>query len=270
MLRFVALTVGTGLVLGMASAEDTPADKLIRKAIADLEAGRAKLDDQLEHAKVDKAIRELESVVDGDEKPAKPAALAFEVTPALLKKKFAATRAVYNPKNGELTLAYDFPGKAALSDFNVTDQKIAIAKKTLMMDAAETLQHKAKWKSFTVSTTLHFKGMRSIGISSTNGSHLGSGGANPDTMYLNATDAGTTTKIVPDKVRSGTVVIGLSVNENKTSGVWGTERLALPTSRKDDVHQLTFHAGTEGCGFSNLVIVGVPDPAWLKEFLGAE
>lgn len=246
--------------------EPTPAEKLIKKAIADLEAGRDKLEDSLEQAKIDKAVRELEAVIGEEEKDPKPEKLTFEVTPALLKKKFAG-KAVFNAKTGELTLAYDFAAKNSLSDFEVMDQKVAVNRKILGLDAGETLTHKAKWKSFTVGTVIHFKGMRGIGIKSTNESYLDSGGDNPDTMYLGVPGSGRTAKIVPDKFRSGTVPIGFSVTGSKASASWGEDRLALPTVRKEDIHQIILVAGTEGCAFSNLIIVGVPDPVWFKEFL---
>lgn len=266
MLRIISSLAICLLAATLLAEEPTPGEKLIKKAIADLEAGRDKLDDSLEQAKIDKAIRELEAVIGEEEKDPKPEKLTFEVTPAMLKKKFAG-KAVFNAKTGELTLAYDFPGKNSLSDFEVTDQKVAVNRKMLGLDAAEKLTHKAKWKSFTVATVIHFKGMRGVGINTTNGTHLGSGGANPDTMYLGVPGTGGTSKIIPDKFRSGTVHIGLSVTGAKTSAHWGEDRLALPTALKEDIHQVILVAGTEGCAYSNLIIVGVPDPAWLKEFL---
>lgn len=267
---FLPGVVTSVLISSLVFAEDpTPAEKLIRKAIADLEAGREKLGDPLDQAKVDKAVRELEFVIAGDEQEdAKPAPLMFEVSPSLLKKKFSATRAVFNSKTGELMLVYDFSNKTSLADFDVGDHKVVVARKTLVLDGAENLPHKGKWKSFAMTAVLHFKGMRGIGVLSSNGSHIASGGANPDTMYLGAQDGGGASKIVPDKLRSGTIPIGFSITSSKTSANWGDERLSVPTVRKDDSHQIILSAGTEGCGFSNLVIVGVPDPGWLKEFLG--
>jgi hypothetical protein len=266
MLRIICSLAICLLAAGLLAEEPTPGEKLIQKAIADLEAGRGKLGDLLEQSKIDKAIRELEVVIGEEEKDPKPEKLTFEVTPAMLRKKFAG-KAVFNSKTGELTLAYDFASKNSLSDFEVSDQNVAVSRKMLGIDAADKLTHKAKWKSFTVATVIHFKGMRGVGINTTNGTHLASGGANPDTMYLGVPGTSGASKIVPDKFRSGTVPIGLSVTGVKTSAHWGEDRLALPTALKEDVHQITLVAGTEGCAFSNLVIFGVPDPAWFKEFL---
>ncbi len=147
---------------------------------------------------------------------------------------------------------------------------MAVAKRVLFIDAGDNLTHNAKFKSFTIATVINFKGMRKIGISSTNGSHLGSGGQNPNTIYMGVPDGNGASKIVPDKVRSGTVPIALSVTPSKTSIRWGDERLASAPARKEDVHQIVVHGGVEGCAYSNMVIVGVPDPAWFKEFLASE
>lgn len=251
------------------AADQTPAEKAIAKALADLEAARTKLEDPLEQAKIDKAIGQLELIAAGEEPDAKPAPLAFAVPPALLKKKFGG-KALFNSKSGELTLVYDFSNKLQLSDFDVANQKLLVANKALYLDAAEILQHKAKFRSFAVAALIHIKSMRSVGITSTNGSHLGTGGLNPDTLYLGVPDGAGASKMIPDKARSGTIPVALSVTAGKTSVRWGDERLASPTVRKDDVHQIVLQAGAEGCAYSNLMIVGVPDPDWFKEFLDAQ
>ncbi len=256
-----------------AAADQTPSEKAISEAIKVLEKERDAIDDAIEQAKVDKAIRELESLIedpDGQSMPkAKPAPITFDVTPVMLKKKFAG-KAVYNAASGELTLTYDFPGKGQLTDFDVDDARVLVTKKTLLIDAGDKLTHVAKFKSFTASAMMTFKGMRGVGIASTNGSNLGTGGARRDTIYLRVPDAAGTNKIVPGNIRSGTVPISLTVTPTKTSIRFATEKLSQPTVRKDDVHQVVLNAGTEGCGFSNLIIVGIPDPVWLKEFLEAE
>lgn len=239
------------------------ADRSIVAAIAGLEKARAATEDPAEQAKIDAAVRELETIIEG-----KPD-IDLEITPALLKAKFAG-KAVYNPKNGELTLTYDFPGKGQLADFETKDSKAIIAKKHVVLEAADNLKHRAKWKRFTVTATMSHKGMRGVGIASTNGSHLGTGGANPDTLYLGVAGGPTVSKVVPANIRSGNVPVSLSVTPARTTVRYGTETLAQPTLKANDTHQVELLAGAEGCAFTNLVISGTPDPQWLKHFLEAE
>lgn len=251
------------------SADESRADKAIGKAIADLEAVRDSLSDPLDKAKIDKAVRELEAVVGGEEDTTKPVPLNFVVKPATLKKKFGG-KAAFNAKTGELTLAYDFGQKSQLSDFEVNDLKVVLKDKFLLVDSGDSLQHIAKFKSFGVSTIMLIKAMRGPGIASTNGSNLGMDGDNPDTVWVQAANGGRAHKLVPAHVRSGRIPVTFSVTPAKCSINYGNERLATPTVKKDDIHQIVFVGGPEGCGFSNLVITGVPDPVWFQDFLGAE
>ena len=254
------------------AADPTPSEKAITEAIKLLEAKRDTIDDAIEQAKVDKAIRELEALIEDPDNPkpeAMPAPIDFDVTPAMLKKKFAG-KAIFNPKTHELTLTYDFAGKAQLSDFEVNDTKAVVSKKFLGIDAGDKLKHVARFKTFTASAVMSFKGMRGVGIESTNGSQLSTGGRAFDTVILRVADSQGASKIVPANVRSGTVPISLSITTGKTSIQFAAEKLSQPTARKGDIHQVVLVGGVEGCGFGNLTIVGVPDTAWLKDFLAAE
>lgn len=270
MIRCLILIATMSLLANAAvDADESRVDKAIAKAIADLEAVRDTLSDPLDKAKIDKAVRELEAVVGGEEDTTKPPALAFVVKPATLKKKFGG-KAIFNAKTGELTLAYDFSQKLQLSDFEVNDLKVLLKDKTLYVDSADKLRHVARFKSFTVSAVMAIKAMRGPGIASSNGTHLGTGGLNPDTVWVQAIQGGNAGKIVPDNIRSGRIPVTFTVSPTKSSISYANERLATPTVKQDDIHQIILVGGTEGCGFSNLVITGVPDPVWFKEFLGPE
>ena len=120
-------------------------------------------------------------------------------------------------------------------------------------------------------TGMLIQAMRNAGIFSTNGSHFGMGGLNPDTLYLHtAGNAVTVQKIVPANLRSGAIPFQFGVNLAKTSVLFGSERLTQVTVKATDVHQLVFDGGVEGMGLSQLVITGIPDPVWFKEFLEAK
>lgn len=258
---------------GEKPAEKSTAEAAIADAIKLLEARRETAGDVFEQAKIDKAVRELEALIEDPDAPKPesppPPKITFEVTAAMLKKKFAG-KPNYNDKSGELTLTYDFAGKAQLSDFAVNDAKVAINKKKLGIDAGDSIQHVAKFKSFTVSAEMTFKGMRGPGISSSNGSRISAGGPNGKAVVLGVPGGPGIGKPVANNISFGTIPISLTVTPQKTSLRYGPEKLSQPTVRKDDIHQIVLVGGPEGCAFENLIIVGVPDPAWLKDFLGAE
>ena len=256
---------------GVANSDDkTPSEKALAKAIALLEMERDAIDDGIEQARIDKAIRELETMIgDPEHRPPKPVVLDFEVSQSALKKKFSG-KAVYNTKTGELTIAYDFAGKGQLSDFEVNDAKVAVAKKFLAIDAGDKLTHVARFKSFTASTIMSFKSMRGCGVFSSNGSGLVIGGPRQDSIRLVSADGRSMAKVVNPKLRSGSIPVSLTVTASKTSASFADERIGAQTVRPDDVHCVVLDSGTEGCAFSSLTITGIPDPAWLKEFLAAE
>jgi hypothetical protein len=142
--------------------------------------------------------------------------------------------------------------------------------KSIVLDGGEQLTHVAKFKAFTVSGVLGVKAMRWGGVSSTNGSALKIGGANPDTLYLEIAGGEMAYKIVPDRLRTGSIPFQFSVTPKKSSLNYGPERLSKPTEQPDDIHQIVLVGGDEGMGFANLTIVGVPDPEWFQQFLEAD
>lgn len=266
MVRYLASVVVV-LAAGMAfAAEQSPSDKVIAEAIAMMEAKRDRIADPLEQARIDKAIRELEALIsDASDKPHE----GVIVDANLLRKKFAG-KPVYDPKSGELTLKYDFPGRPQLADFDVGEKRVLVTKKMLGMEAGDELKHVAKFKTFTVSVTMTFKSMNGAGFGSSNGSGMSTGGAGFDTVYLSSPGSPTAAKIVPDNARRGGIPVMFNVASQKISLRYAREVLTVPSHRPDDVHQLVLRGGNDGCGFSNLEIVGIPDPAWFVEFLKAE
>lgn len=271
MLRLTICVVFACVLSGWVwAAEQSPSEKAIAEAIALLESKRDTIGDALETAKIDKAIRELEALIEDPDhpKPAETPEIKFEVKTSVLKKKFVG-KPTYNSKTGELTIDYDFAGKPPLADFESTNAKVVVQKKVMLVDAGERLTHVAHFKNFTATAVLTIKGMRGAGLASTNGSQLKTGG-NGDTIFLEVAGALGARKALPFNQRSGNIPVSLSINSSKTSIRFSNELLAAPTARKDDLHQVILVSGAEGCGFSNLVITGVPDPAWFKEFLETE
>ena len=251
------------------AAEPSASDEAIAESIVLLEARKAQIDDPLEQAKIAKAIEELESMLDEAPKAGNVPAVGFEVKPSVLRKKFQG-RSAYNVKTGELALIYDFSKKEQLRDFEGKNAKPIVANKGLFLDGSDHLSHIAKFKSFTVTGVIAMKSMNGGGVGSSNGSHIGLGGNNHDTLFMNVTGGPNVTAIVPAKFRTGTVPFQLSINSSKTAVRLGSERLTNGTAKKDDTHQVEFDGGTEGYAFSNIVIIGVPEPKWFKEFLEAK
>jgi|GEM_PF-6048457 len=261
------------LTINLTLAEDetktSPADEAISSAINVLEGKLEKTEDTLSQAKIHRAISELKAIREAEQTVEQLNAVDFEVDPTVLKNKFQA-RTIYEPKVGILTLVYDFSKKDQLLDFTTDNSKAIVMKRSLIIDGSDHVTHRVKFKSFTVKGLWGLKTMRGGGILSTNGSHLGVGGLNQDTLYLGVPGASTISKIVPQKIRSGVIPFEFGVSPQKTAVTFGSERLTHPTVKKDDMHQIVLDGGTEGYAFSRLTISGVPEPKWFQEFLEAE
>ena len=265
-----ALLLLSAIPLGVIyGADASVSDEAITDSIVLLEARKAQTDDPIEQAKIAKAIDELESMLEAAPKAANAPAVGFEVKPTVLRKKFQG-RAAYNIKTGELALIYDFSKKEQLRDFEGKNAKPIVANKGMFLDGSDHINHIAKFKSFSASGVIAIKSMNGGGVGSSNGSHIGMGGLNHDTLYMNVAGGPNVTAIVPGKVRTGAVPFQLSVTSAKTSVRFGSERMTQVTVKKDDVHQIEFDGGAEGYAFSNIVIVGVPEQKWFKEFLEAK
>ncbi len=277
MLRHLMSTLLVCTFAGVVIAADkTPAELAIAKAISLLEAEREKAEDPLERAKIDKAVRELEVLMDDPDADSKPNAgkssIKFVVKPAVLKKKFGG-KSVFNAKTGELTLTYDFSQKGQLADFETKSVKAPIAQGTVLIDGSETLTHIAKFKSVSVSTNMSFKSMRGCGISSTGGAKFYTGGQFLDTIYLAVDGSEGAAGVVAVNRRTGTVPVALAISPSVASVRFAEDRLVVKIGKNavpghEEIHQLVFEGGVEGAGFSNIIIAGIPDPEWFKEFVG--
>lgn len=250
------------------AADQSPSEKAIAKAIAGLEADRDKMTDAIEQSKIDKAIRELEGLVESDREPELPSAAADKIL-AALKKKFAG-KVVWKEKTGELILAYDFIGKPQLADFDVGSKRVILQRRILALEAGDELKHNARFKSVQVSVVMGFKAMNGSGLASTNGATFTTGGPGQDAITLIEPGGGNTWKVVGDRIRRGNIPVWFKVTPEKVSVQYVKDVLTAPMNRPGDVHQVILRGGNEGCAFSNLVISGVPDPAWLNEITEGE
>lgn len=261
-LSFVCLIV-------VQAADQSASESAISESIVLLEARKAQADDPAEQAKIAKAISELESLLSEPPKPANVPALGFDVKPTVLKKKFQG-RSAYNIKTGELTLIYDFLKKEQLKDFTFKAGNPIVANKALFLDGSDAMTHIAQFKSFAVIGVVGIKSLKATGIGSTNGTLFGTGGEKLDAIYLNVPGTPLLSSIVPASLRSGRIPFQFSITPEKTAVRWGTERMTHETIKKNDTHQVMLTGGTEGAAFGNLIITGVPEPKWFKDFLEAK
>ncbi len=266
MFRTVMCGVILLLSLTAMAEEKSPSEKAISEAISMMEARRDAIVDPLERARIDKAIRELEVLL---EEPASKPLGGFAIDMELLKKKFAA-RPVYDPKSGELTLKYDFPGKAQLADFEYRDKQVSLTKKSLSIEADGEVKHLARFKSFSVSAVMTIRTMSGAAIGSTSGFSLMAAGDNHDAAILLPLNGAAPFKVVAPRLRSGSIPVQFRMSPEKITVRYGGETLSMPNPQSDAVHQLVLRGGNDGCMFSNLEIVGVPDPVWFKDFAKSE
>jgi hypothetical protein len=266
---FVIVALSLVPSISFAADKDDPAEDAIRAAIAVLEAKLGETENASAQSKISRAIRELEAVlaIPAKTEPAPP--ISFDVKPAQLKKKFSG-RAIYEAKSGLLSITYDFTNRDQLKDFAFANANPIVANRVLLVGGADKLTHIAKFQSFSVKGIIVVKTMWSGGVSSTNGSYFMLGGRLRNEVFLHlAGNSGHLNKYVADAVKSGPVSFQFSINSAKTSLQYATERLTQATKQDQDIHQIVFDGGTEGYGFSNIVISGIPDPTWFQGFLEA-
>lgn len=256
------LLVAGGVV---AAADKTPGELAIEEAIKLLEARSEKLEDPLDRGKVDKAIRELEAMV-GVVKPEPPPAPPSPPQPPLqieaeqVRKRFGANKATYFPKTGIIKLEYGFSGgKGELADFDIGQKRVLQARKSLAVEAGDEIKHIAKWKTVTVEATISGKSLNGSGVGTSTGALL-------TARQPNAVLIGGGKPVVKAVRFRPAVPVAFDVNAEKVSGKYGTEVLATPFTSEES-HQVVLRGGSDGCAFGELIISGVPDHAWLKDFL---
>ena len=186
-----------------------------------------------------------------------------------LKRKFAG-KLFWKEKTGELTLAYDFAAKHQLSDFEVGEKRVLVAKKALGVEAGDELRHLAKFKTLTVSVVMGLKSMNEAGVGSSNGAWFTTGGTGHDAITAISPEGPLNYKVVPERFRKGNIPVVFNVTSQKISAKYAGEVITVPTSRANDVHQLVLRGGADGCSFAGLVITGIPDPKWLQEMTEGE
>ncbi len=130
---------------------DTPGEEAVKDAVKTLKVKRTAAKDKADQALLDTAIRDLEERLaqvgkgePGEEKKGEPFVLpkGWE-----LKFNTGKTRPSYDPKTGEMKLAYDFSDAKQLKDFEFDDEvKPAVQKGTLTVKGGCEIKHVAKYR----------------------------------------------------------------------------------------------------------------------------
>ena len=140
----------------------------------------------------------------------------------------------------------------------------------VLLEADGEVKHLARFKSFSVSAVMTIRTMSGAAIGSTSGFSLMAAGDNHDAAILLPLNGAAPFKVVAPRLRSGSIPVQFRMSPEKITVRYGGETLSMPNPQSDAVHQLVLRGGNDGCMFSNLEIVGVPDPVWFKEFAKSE
>jgi hypothetical protein len=262
------------LSLPCVHADESPAEEAIREAITVLEARKSQVEKKEDKDKIAKAIADLEKLLP-PKKGADPkdgGDLGKFLTPALLKKKFAG-KAAFNPKTGELTLVYDFSAKEQLKDFDLKDAKPTLKAGALRVGPTEEIRHAVKFKTLKATAQIVVENVGAgkghiylrtsedvkFWVLPVNGVWTGY------SLAAKADELAKTKAINQDQVGGKPQQVSLVVEPKKVVLKVGGEELSGKVDLPAAGH-LELHGGLGGLQVKSLVLSGVPDPEWAKEF----
>ena len=186
-----------------------------------------------------------------------------QATVKALAKKLNG-KLTYNKKAGELNVAYDFRSAKQMADF-VGNPKPTLKGRLMVLDTNASVENLVKWKSVTISASLATDRMRGTLIKAS-GVHIHTGGANPDTFYLEVENKDRQYVIAPEKNRTGVIQFEATLSSDRVATTYATSRLASP-GPGGNVGRISFFGGEHPWGWTNIVFRGVPDPKWIEEFI---
>lgn len=278
---FLLALLAAGLLFTSLRADDTPGEEAIKEAITILEARKAQAEKKEDKDKIDRAIADLGKLLpgapkEGGEKAKADPDLAKLITPALLKKKFAG-KAAFNPKTGELTLVYDFATKDQLKDFDLGDAKPVVKAGVVRIGPSDEIAHAAKFLSVRVTGVCLVenvggaKGEAYIRTNDEPGSEgcgfwITKGGVYTSLVLAEKKkQLGESQAIKVEQIKGIAQPFSLTVGPKKVILKVGSQELSgKPTS--ESAGRLELLGGLGGLQIKSLVIVGVLDAEWAKEF----
>jgi hypothetical protein len=177
-------------------------------------------------------------------------------------KKNLKGQLAFDKKTGEVALAYDFANVKQMQDFEVSKTKPVLNNDGLCLGVGVNVKHVARFRTMRVSAELRLKQMRGQ-VLRTDRVSIGTGGLNPDTVYLGIEGHDGSSAIVPDKLRSGVVPIKLAIEDERTLFAWGDSTVGKDAPGVP-AGQLQLFGGENGFCFKKLVIAGELEPAWAE------
>ena len=206
-----------------------------------------------------------------------------ELNAAALKRLFAG-RAIYDKRTRQLTIAYDFRNKKDLEDFDVGTARAAIQQGVLRVWPADSITHKAVFESMTVQAKITIEtrnetdvnAPKKLVVATTGGLavHCAAGAGGPDRngtiVSLRANNAPISETCVErfkcPVVNSPLHLEALVTAPGKVFLRFGAMEMAGNTGLKT-AGSLILGGQEGGVRFSQLVISGKPDFAWVSEML---
>jgi hypothetical protein len=251
---------------------DTPGEEAVKDAIKTLRAKRAAVKDKADQALLDTAIRDLEGRLaqagKGEPKPEDKKDEPF-VMPKNWELKFntGAKRPAYDPKSGELKLAYDFADAKQLKDFELPEgSQSAVKKGVLTVERKEQLRHAVKFKAVRVSLDLYAT-ERGVHLTTEGGLSLETNTTNrPKAFNLRVGDDSIAQEnTTSDTVRQLVTVRDLFMTENRCGATVNGVKVS-GAIKNGNAGRLVLKAGTGLNQFTRLTLTGTIDPEWAKDF----
>lgn len=192
-----------------------------------------------------------------------------EIPQALLKKKLAG-RGVFNKKTG-LSLVYGFKDKNDLKDFDLNGAAPACRNGVLRIGPADAIRHVAKFKSFKVTGQFTVENLGepaygpTIVVRATGGAAFGFQNWNGTVLHLVDKDDKWLSNKNFGGVQINSLPITFSVSEKKATVIAPNSEIA-GVIKAANAGQLELLGGKGGMQIRSLVISGIPDEEWVKEF----
>lgn len=189
----------------------------------------------------------------------------------LVRSKFAASKATFDPKSGVLTLMYDFAKPSQLKDFEVRDAPSFVSKGLLRVPAAETLTHIVEFTEGSIGGRFAYGNlegnqplMHVTGAAQLRLDHVSGGTANNLFIQLHSDGEMRARKDIGLRTP---LAIQWDVTPNKVRVVVDGKELAAARGKPQDTGRFLLHGGNGGLTASGVTISGKPKEEWFKAFL---
>jgi hypothetical protein len=187
----------------------------------------------------------------------------------LLRKKFAASKATLDQKSGVLTLAYDFAKPTQTKDFQFADGAFTIGGGVAKVTPIEMAKHVAVFKTGSVNGRFLYgnnEGVQTM-LGTTTATSLRFHKFNEFWLQLFSEGREIARK---DFGAKKPLPILYEITETKMRINVNGQELAGLRVNPGICGAFTLHGGNAGLAVAGLVISGVPDEAWMKDFFESD